>query len=174
MIKWLSYIAHFLHLAEKPLLSSAPPLCDDFQIKWSSYVRASEDRQCHSAILSYSEPMRFWSPASPVMDTHPCLEVEFKKNHVVTTVELRGEKYFCSVYSNAWTSMYMYIHVGVLPKSTLIYLYTVFATILAAKVMRCTFHRWCTRGKICQTSWRLVPERCLPVRSNLAQGQWKW
>ena len=89
----LQYIhAHFLHLPEKPLLSSAPPLCDDFQIKWSSYIRATEDRQCHSAILSFSEPMRFWSPASPAMDTHPCLEVEFKKNHVVTSIELRGDR----------------------------------------------------------------------------------
>lgn len=35
--------------------------------------------------------MRFWSPASPVVDTHPCLEVEFKTNHVVTMVELRAD-----------------------------------------------------------------------------------
>jgi hypothetical protein len=37
--------------------------------------------------------MRFWSPTSPAMDTHPCLEVEFKKNHVVTRIELRGTKF---------------------------------------------------------------------------------
>ena len=80
-------------LSEKSLLSSAPPLCDDLQFKWSSYTRASEDRQCHSAILSFSEPMKFWSPS--LTDPHPCLEVEFKRNHVVTTIELRGRR--CSV-----------------------------------------------------------------------------
>ena len=78
-------------LLEKPLLSSAPPLCDEIQFKWSSYVRASEDRPCHSAILSFSEPPKFWTPYARPYDDHPCLEVEFKGNHVVTMIELRGE-----------------------------------------------------------------------------------
>jgi hypothetical protein len=43
--------------------------------------------------------MKFWSPASPAVDTHPCLEVEFKKNHVVTRIELRGTKFGVKILS---------------------------------------------------------------------------
>ena len=77
---------------EKRLLSQAAPQCTEFNIKWSSFRKSSESDKGppdpYDAILQFSDTLKFWSPQPN--DTAPCLEVEFKHNHVLTAVEIRG------------------------------------------------------------------------------------
>ena len=44
----------------------------------------------HGAILQIPDSQKFWTPSPPARDPHPCLEVEFKGNHVITAIELKG------------------------------------------------------------------------------------
>lgn len=78
-------------MAEKQLLHSAVPLCEEFNIKWSSFESARPSSKGHEVILQTTESQTFWIPSPPSRDPHPCLEVEFKNNHVITAIELKGK-----------------------------------------------------------------------------------
>lgn len=69
---------------EKPLLSRAFPLSAEFQIKCTSQMAPYHPSE---AILQFEEP-KFWV-AGP-QDRQPILEVEFQKNHIFTSIEIRG------------------------------------------------------------------------------------
>ena len=71
---------------EKPLLSRATPLNQDYQIKASTHVGPYAAGE---AILQFSDEPRFWCP--DVKDLTPTLEVEFNKNHIMTALEVRGD-----------------------------------------------------------------------------------
>ena len=76
-------------MIEQPLLHTAMPLCEDFNIKWSSFEGAPPSSKGHEVIMQSAElPQTFWTP-SP-RDHSPCLEVSFKDNHVITSIELKG------------------------------------------------------------------------------------
>ena len=81
--------------SEKPLLSRAFPLREEFQLKSTSHTPSYP---LNEAILQFSDHPKFWIP-SP-QDTSPCLEVQFQENHIITTVEIRG---ICTDRSNCLT-----------------------------------------------------------------------
>ena len=82
--------------AEGRLLSEAVPLCDELKIKWSSCEGVPRVSKGHEIILQNSGPQTFWCPSPSARDPRPCLEVEFKDNHVITAIELKGIPNTCT------------------------------------------------------------------------------
>lgn len=91
LFQWiLQSLQSYSNFAEKPLLHAAVPLCEEFNIKWSSFENAPPSSKGHEVILQTTEPQTFWTPSPPARDPQPCLEVAFIDNHVVTAIELKG------------------------------------------------------------------------------------
>lgn len=79
---------------EKQLLSRAIPLSAEFQLKWSSTELTDPPIHPQDVILQFSDPKpSFWAPV--YMDQQPFIEVEFRENHIITAVEIRGICLLC-------------------------------------------------------------------------------
>ena len=74
---------HIMSHVEKPLLSRATPLDRQFELRCSSH-RASYPLT--DTVLQFSDEPKFWVPADP----EPFLEVEFRENQILTTIDTRG------------------------------------------------------------------------------------
>jgi len=80
--------------AEKQLLSRAIPLSAEFQLKWSSTELTDLPVHPQDVILQFSDPKpSFWAPV--YLDQQPFIEVEFRENHIITAVEIRGMCLLC-------------------------------------------------------------------------------
>ncbi len=82
-------ILRLLSLVERPLLQVAVPLCEEFYISYSSLEGGGRPTG-HEGILQSTDSQMFWKPEPPNKDPNPCMEVVFHKNHIVTSIELKG------------------------------------------------------------------------------------